>query len=37
MTTFRIGVLAAICPILFLGAVHGQDVQVLCDLKTQPN
>ena len=33
MTTFRIGVLAAICPILFLGAVHGQDTQVLCDFE----
>jgi len=33
VTTFRIGVLAAICPILFLGAVHGQDTQVLCDFE----
>lgn len=32
-TTYRIGVLAVFCPILFLGAVHGQDVQVLCDFE----
>ncbi len=32
-TTFRIGALAAICPILFLGATYGQDVQVLCDFE----